>query len=223
MQDVFKQFGVKHIVTENETKANIAERSIKTVKKQIYKYMSQYQTFKYIDVLDDITNSYNNSYHRSIKITPASVNQNNKYDVLRTLYPFDGKSATRKEDFTFDVGDWVRISYLRKVFDREYHETWSYEIYKITERKHIQNRAVYHLRDYANEDIKGNFYPEELQRVKHDDDAVWRISKVIRTKKTKRKGQPTEHLVQWLGWRPKFNSWVSDRELQGIKHTFQKD
>ena len=58
-------------LTHNEEKSVIAEKFIRTMKKKIYKYMTPKNV--YIDKLDDITNKYNNTYHRTIKMKPVGV------------------------------------------------------------------------------------------------------------------------------------------------------
>ena len=50
-------------VTRNEKKANYAERVIQTLKKKIYKYLYYHKTHKYIDVLQELVEGYNESYH----------------------------------------------------------------------------------------------------------------------------------------------------------------
>ena len=56
---------IDHIFTYNETKANFAEHVIKTIKLKIFKYFTNRETFRWIDILSDLTNGYNNSIHRS--------------------------------------------------------------------------------------------------------------------------------------------------------------
>ena len=48
----------------NEGKSVVAERFIRTLKTKIYKYMTSIQKNVYIDILDDIVNGYNNTYHK---------------------------------------------------------------------------------------------------------------------------------------------------------------
>ena len=59
--------------TFNEGKSVVAERFIKTLKKNIYKRMTYINKNVYIDVLDDIVKKYNNTVHRSIKMKPKDV------------------------------------------------------------------------------------------------------------------------------------------------------
>ena len=57
--------------THNEVKAVVTERFIRTLKKEIYKYMTSISKNVYIDKLDDIVNKYNNTYHRTNKMKPV--------------------------------------------------------------------------------------------------------------------------------------------------------
>ena len=52
---------------QNEGESVIAERFIRTLKSESYKYMTSISKKKYVDKLDDIVNKYNNTYHGTIK------------------------------------------------------------------------------------------------------------------------------------------------------------
>ena len=63
----FKKVNVHHFVTQNtEEKANYAERVIRTLKNRIMKYFTHRQSHEWVKKLEDFTESYNKSYHRSI-------------------------------------------------------------------------------------------------------------------------------------------------------------
>ena len=62
--------------THNEGKSFLAERFIRTLKNEIYKYMFSISKNVYIDKLDDLVNEYNNTYHRTIKMKPIDVTDN---------------------------------------------------------------------------------------------------------------------------------------------------
>ena len=147
--------------------------------------------------------SYNNTWHRSIKRKPASVDRNNEKEVWNTLYgDFEQKVAT----FKFNVGDQVRISKTRRMFKKGYLPNWTEEIFTVSERISDQP-PLYKLKDYEGEELEGTFYEQELQSVVKEKDDVFRVETVL--KKRKRKGK-TEYLVKWYGWPAKFNSWVTD-------------
>ena len=59
--------------TNNEGKSVIAKRFIRTLKTEIYKYMTSTSKNLYIIKLDDIINKYNNTYHRTIKMKDIDV------------------------------------------------------------------------------------------------------------------------------------------------------
>ena len=63
--------------TNNEGKSVTAERFIRTLKNKIYKYMTSLSKNVYINRLDDIVKEYNNTYHKSIKMKPVDVKDNN--------------------------------------------------------------------------------------------------------------------------------------------------
>ena len=52
----------------------------------MWRYFSFANTFRYIDILQELVDGYNNSYHRSINMKPVNVNVMNAQDVWKTLY-----------------------------------------------------------------------------------------------------------------------------------------
>ena len=71
---------------------------------------------------------------------------------------------------------------------------------------------VYRLRDYADDQIEGVFYAEELQKVQKSDD-IYKIEKILAEKKENGK---VKVLVKWLGYDKKFNTWVPKSELRQL-------
>ena len=59
--------------TYNEGKSVVAERFDKTLKNKFFKNMTAISKIVYFDVLDDIVNKYNNTFHRTIKTKPIDV------------------------------------------------------------------------------------------------------------------------------------------------------
>ena len=86
---------MKHYVTQNETKAKYAERLIKHIRKKLARYMSFKQTHRWVDILDDMMHSYNHSYHRSIKMTPADVTAEDVNRLWKLQY--EPKNRLKKE------------------------------------------------------------------------------------------------------------------------------
>jgi len=88
---LLKEKGVEHFVTQNEQKSSYAEKAIKTIKSKISRYMTRHQTHRWIDVLDSITQSYNNSFHRSIKMAPRAVTKKDEPRLWKLQYGPRGK------------------------------------------------------------------------------------------------------------------------------------
>ena len=59
--------------TYNEVKSVVAERFIRTLKNKICKHVTAVSKNVYFDVLDNIVDRYNNTYHRTIKMKPIDV------------------------------------------------------------------------------------------------------------------------------------------------------
>ena len=103
----------------------------------------------------------------------------------------------------------VRISYLKRVFNRGFNQQWTDEIFKIKARMETKP-YTYKLQDFDGDDISGTFYEPELVKVTPTKNPVYRIEKVILSRKVRGKVQ---YLVKWQGWPNKFNSYVSKKEL----------
>ncbi|WAQ95239.1 YMD3-like protein [Mya arenaria] len=54
--------------TENEEKSSVVERWNRTIKEKMWKYFSANSTNKYIDILNDLVDQYNDTKHSSIKM-----------------------------------------------------------------------------------------------------------------------------------------------------------
>lgn len=217
-QKYFDKQNIEHFVTLNEEiKAGYAERVIRTLKTKLWRYMKQNRKYRYIDILQDMVDSYNNTKHSSIKMPPSEVSSG---DVERLLFwsqykpdkPY--KTPIKKDDgeiipvkkpiFRYKKGEHVRISHSAKVFDRAYNEKWSLEIFIIDKTTVREGVKIYKIKDLLGEDIQGHFYESEIQRAEYTEDREWDVEAI---EQKRNKGQ--EVLVKWRGWPKKFNSWVS--------------
>ena len=72
-QKFLQSKGVQHFVTYNETKAQIVERFNRTLKTRMWRFFTQVNSYRYLDDLDDLVDSYNSSRHRSIGTAPNLV------------------------------------------------------------------------------------------------------------------------------------------------------
>lgn len=201
-QTFLKANNIRHYASESDNKACIVERFNRTLKNKMWRYFTYKKTHRYLDVLDQLVESYNNSYHRTIKTQPSAVNLTNEKSIFKIIY---GKTDEKKIKYKFAVGDTVRISESRRPFERGYNAKWTYELFTVARRLPTKP-PTYELKDLNGEDIKGAFYAEEMQKVTKSDN-IFRIEKVLGTRKRNGKIQ---YLVRWLGYSDKFDSYVDD-------------
>ena len=66
--------------TNNKGESVVAERFIRTLTNEIYKYMTTISKNVYIDKLDDLVNKCNTAYHSTIKMKPIDVKSSTYVD-----------------------------------------------------------------------------------------------------------------------------------------------
>ena len=204
---------IKHFTTKNETKANYAERVIRTLKGLVHRYCAHNQTYKYDAVLQDLVQNYNSRPHTSLNgRAPADINQANEPVVWKEMY-VDTVVKQRAKPFRLKIGDTVRISHLKYAFQRDYHQKWTQELFVVAQRHRKGIHKLYRLVDQMQEEVEGLFYEAELQKVQKADDALYHVEKIL--KRRTRQGQE-EVLVSWVGHPAKFNQWVRLKDLKKL-------
>ena len=138
----------------------------------------------YFNVLDDIFDEYNNTYHKTIKMKPIDVGDNSFAEY--------NEESNEKD----------QISKFKNVFAKGYTPNWSGEMFVV---KKIKNTVpwTYVISDLNREETVRSFYEKELQKTNQKE---FRNEKVI-----KRKG--TKLYVKWKGYNNYFNSWIDKKDL----------
>ena len=111
--------------TYNEGKSAVAERFIKTLKNKNYKHMTAISKNVHFNVLNDIDDEYNNTYHTTIKMKPVDA----KSDSIE----YNEKS--NQKDPKFKVPHHVRISNFKNIFAKGYTPNRSEEGFVISKIK----------------------------------------------------------------------------------------
>ena len=204
-----KREKINFFTTHNDTQANYVERFIKTIKNKIFRYMTDQNTSRYVDILPDLVKSYNHSFHSGVQMEPINVNRGNEKKLYWQMYwprtsHSDAMRKHKNRRFTFEVGDKVRISKTKRAFDREYSERWSREIFQIKSRFFREDIPVYRIEDWFNDLLKGSFYQSELQKVESNAQDLFDVEEIL---DYKGRGRNRQALVKWKGWPKKFNSW----------------
>jgi len=105
----------------------------------------------------------------------------------------------------FRVGQHVRVSREKMKFAKSAEHNFSTEIFRITKVIERRPRPLYELEDLNGSPIGGQFYQEELTRVRVTRRIVYKIDKILN--KRVRRGI-LEYLVRWRGYSKDFYSLV---------------
>ena len=206
MTEWLKENNIIRYSTHGEHKSAVVERFNRTLKTNMWKRFTAENTRNWINMLDKLMNDYNTRYHTTIKMTPTEASdKENEIEVLNNQ-GFRNQEVVKHK---FKVGDKVRISRIKGLFEKGYLPNWSEEVFEIFKALDT-NPRTYILKDTQGEVLSGSFYYEELQNTSQE---VYRIEKVLRKKKI----NGVEHgLVKWLGYNEKFNEWKPMNEIENI-------
>ncbi|KMQ83260.1 hypothetical protein RF55_20499 [Lasius niger] len=155
--------------------------------------------YKWIDALPRLVVEYNARKHRTIGMKPIDVTPAIADKLLNTVYNNVKIAAPAR----FKVGNSVRVSKFKTIFDKGYTPNWTTEVFKIVKVQKT-NPATYVLEDSRGNPIAGGFYEYELHHVANPD--VYLMEKVIR-----KKGD--EVYVKWLGLDKSHNSWIHKNNI----------
>lgn len=200
MQNMLRQRRIKMYSVYSTKKAAIVERFNRSYKNLMWKQFSMRGSYKWIDLLDKLVDVYNNRIHRTIKMKPNDVDKSVERHLLDTVYRPKTSVESKSK---FKVGDHVRMSKYKYVFDKGYTPNWTTEIFKIKEIQQT-NPITYLLVDEKGQKIKGTVYKEELQSVSYP--KLFLVEKVL-----KRRGN--QEYVKWLGLDATHNSWISANQV----------
>ena len=205
-----KRHGIQHFASESEQKAAVVERFNRTIKTRIWTYLSDRGTVRWVDVIQDLVDAYKNSRHRSIGMAPADVQKKDENRLWVRLY---GDGDTHLNG-SISQGAVVSASSQKTIFDKGYMPNWTKEHFTISQALPVRRgikRRVYKLVDYNNDEVKGSWYPEEIQEIT---DNQYRIEKVLR-KRTLPDGTK-ELFVRWEIWPEKYNSWIKEADKYDV-------
>ena len=141
----------------SETKIAFTERTIRSLKNIIYRYM-EVNGYKYIHKLTQLVTTINSRKKCSVDLMPKNVK---KSDFLSILY---SKSLGDFRKPKFEIGDRVRISKFDLPFRKGYDPEFAQEVFQIVE---ISSRKppIYTINDEQDETVRGKFYQKELVKV----------------------------------------------------------
>lgn len=200
MKKMMQQRNINMYSTFGTKKAAIVERFNRTLKNKMWKQFSLRGSYKWIDILDSLVHDYNQTKHRTIKMKPNDVTPNDEHFLLNTVYKSFGITSNKSK---FKIGDFVRMSKYKHIFEKGYTPNWTAEVFKISKVQKT-DPITYLLVDLFGNPINGCLYTEELQLAKFHN--LYLVEKILRKKGDKL-------YIKWLGLDNTHNSWIKKSNL----------
>lgn len=211
VQSFLKAENIRFLAAENsDIKCAVVERFNRTLKSRMWKYFTAKGTTKWVNILDLLVNSYNNTIHSTIKMKPVDVNNSNYQEVFKNMYGYNSmreylKANVKKSEL--EPGDTVRLKYKSGPFDKGYIPNWSDVIESVEKTLNGNKKPFIKIKGYSR-----RFYPEEVQKITGNE---FRIEKVIRKRKKDGKSQC---LVKWVGYPSTENTWIDEDQISDLKN-----
>jgi Integrase core domain len=201
---------IKMIHPNSETKAAVVERFNRSFQDLIYRFLTEHETERYVDVLPQLIETYNNRGHRTLQfLTPNEAEKpENKAQVLSALNVYYSKIVSVKQRPKYVIGETVRIKILADKMRRGYQPRFHPEHFKIIDINTRMPIPMYFLQSLnTNEKISGGFYANELQPITGN---IFKIEKVL--KKQRIRGV-NKLFVKWQGFDDTHNSWINASDV----------
>ena len=149
-------------------KATIVERYNATLKSILYKYLFFRDSSRFIDIIFQIVDNYNNSVHSATKFKPIDVNIDNQRQVFQNLYKY--KYRPQEQQKFFD-GDHVLIPFYinkdpTKMEARFRRTRYKPEIHTVDKVLYRSPRFKYIVRDNEGHLLRNSFYSDQLVKTR---------------------------------------------------------
>ena len=149
--------GIQVYSTMSDTKAAFAERTLRSLKNNLYRYMEDYG-YRYIHKLPQFITTLNSRRNSSIDMRPKSVKNCNFMSILYSKLLREFKKPT------FKIGDRVRISKYDLLFRKGYKPQITREVFEVVAIA-TRKPPTYTIKDEQGEVIQVKFHQKELIRV----------------------------------------------------------
>ena len=141
----------------SETKAGFAERTTRSLKNILDRYMEDFG-YKYIHEIPQFITTLNSRPNSSIDMRPNTVRNCDFMSILCSKPLREFKKPTVK------IGDRVRISKYDLPFRKGYKPQFTREIFEVVAIA-TRKPPAYTIKDEKGEIIQGKFYQKELIKV----------------------------------------------------------
>jgi Integrase core domain len=200
------------------------ERFNRTFLARLFRYQTAKNTRRWVSVLQDLTDSYNNGFHTAISATPYEIlNGLKEVKNVRTSKAYEAqfqKYVNQDRKYALPINQLVRLSYdphHGNPFQKSYHSRWTDELFRVAEIiDKPGRRLLYKVKSIGEpaELIQNTFYANELSKVNEAFlSGSLHIDKIL---KYRGKGKKREALVTWKNYPKDYTTWQSVSTLFDI-------
>lgn len=107
---LLKDNGIHHFVNRNYPKANYVERFNLTIQRKLHRHMQKTKSWEFVSILPDIMKSYNETYHRGIKMAPSEVTYENEKQVYLAQYD---RKRKKEQNIHFQKARFQHVRVMR--------------------------------------------------------------------------------------------------------------
>ena len=125
----------------------------------MYKKFTENNNTVFYNIIHDLVNEYNDKYHSKIKMTPIEGSKKINENKTKNIYNFDKTKKLEK----FKIGDRVRLSLEKNIFEKSYETNRTEEIFEIYDIK-CSNVPCYYLQDLNGEKYKVLFMNKDYKK-----------------------------------------------------------
>ena len=173
--------------------------------------MIKYNTNTFLNVLEDIVKTYNETRHRGLSYkTPLEIHLLTDWRKIQNhslkLFKKHAQNVKASVINVLPVDTVVRISTASSTFNkRTIHVRQTYELFKIKRINKHHRPITYLITDLEGKEIKGTFYKDELVRV--SDTGLYNI-KILKTRKN---GE--ELFVSYINYPDSRPQWIKKSQI----------
>ena len=164
-QNYLKKEKIHFVALQGTFHNAVVERQIKSIKMLLGKLWTNLGKPVWVDYVQNIITSFNNTEHSKLKMAPVEVEEWNSDVVYKRLYPKNIKKIPGK----FKKGDMVRFSMILSNFTKGYEGVYSKQTFLISKGPFYPQKGVYAMYklvdSFDKSPVPGSFYDKELQGI----------------------------------------------------------
>ena len=151
VSNLLDEYNIHSYHIKSRLKASTAERVNRTIKQALWKIFHETKRTRWVDVLDDVVDNYNKTFHTTIKMAPNEVTWENRQQVFKNSFPKIKDRITCR----LKKGDRVRVQLNKDIFEKGFTKNWSDDIFTIVASFQKNGLCWYRIKD-----AQGNIYPK---------------------------------------------------------------